>query len=66
MTRTIRLNEGVDPRMIGVEYADAKKGNHMKPPRVRWLQHELASADTLVRLGTRIAIRMPRRVDPAA
>lgn len=61
---TIRLNEGVDPSMVGVEYADAKHGRHMMPRRLRYLQRERASA--LGRQKTRIARHAGRRVRPAA
>lgn len=61
----IRMNEGVDPRMIGMEYADAKHGRHMEPRRLRYLQYDLTSASALGRLTTRVA-RHVRRQRPAA
>lgn len=61
----IRLNEGVDPRMIGVEYADTKHGRHMEPRRLRWLRHDLTGASALGRLTTRIARHVGRQ-RPAA
>lgn len=66
MTRTIPVvNEGVDPRMIGVEVADAKHGRHTKPRRLRYLQHDLTSARVLGRLTTRVARHVGRQ-RPAA
>jgi hypothetical protein len=62
----IRMNEGVDPRMIGVEVADCKQGNHMEPGRrLRWLRRDLTSASALGRLPNRIARHVGRR-RPAA
>lgn len=63
----IRLNEGVDPRMIGVEVADAKMGNHMEPGRrLRYTRHDLETASALDRVPTRHARQAGRRVRPAA
>lgn len=63
---TIRINEGVDPRMVGVEVYDAKHGRHMEPPVLRYLRRDLETTDTLARVAKRIAIRMSRRIRPAA
>lgn len=58
----IRMNEDVDPTMIGVEAADARQGNHMMPGRrLRYLRADLTSASALGRLPTRIARYVPRR-----
>jgi hypothetical protein len=65
MRRTLRLNEGVDPRMIGVEVADAKHGRHMEPRRLKYLRLDLTTAETLGRLTTRIACHVGRQ-RPAA
>lgn len=56
----------VDPRMWGIENADAKHGNHMSPRRLRYLRHDMASASQLGRVGRRIARHMSRRINPAA
>lgn len=61
----IRLNEGVDPGMIGVEYADTKHGRHMEQRRLRYLQHDLTSASALGRLTMRVARHIGRQ-RPAA
>lgn len=62
----IRFNVDVDPNMIGVEYADAKQGNHMTERRLRYLRRDLASAESLGRVGRKIARHIPRRYTPAA
>lgn len=56
----------VDPNMWGVEAADAKHGRHMNPRRLRYLRHDMASAEKLGRVGRKIARRMSRRYTPAA
>ncbi len=59
-------NEGVDPQMIGIEYADTKKGNHFSPRRLRWLRRDIMTADVLGLVPTRHAVRMSRQSRPAA
>jgi hypothetical protein len=65
MRRALRINEGVDPNMIGVEVADAKHGRHMAPRRLKYLRLDLTKADALGRLTTRVA-RHVGRARPAA
>lgn len=63
---TIRLNEGIDPNMLGIEVADAKHGRHVAPRRLRYLRRDLETADSIGTIAKRIAIRMSRRIRPAA
>ncbi len=57
----------VDPRMYGVEHHDAKHGARWSPPlNLRYLRRDMASAESLGRIGRKIARRMKRRFTPAA
>lgn len=62
----IRFNVDVDPSMLGVEYADTKKGNHIAPRTLRYLRRDMARADSLGRVGRKITRHMSRRYTPAA
>lgn len=61
----IRLNDGVDPSMVGVKAIDCNHGRHMSPRRLRYLPRDLGRAEALGRLTTRVA-RHVRRDRPAA
>jgi hypothetical protein len=71
----IRMNEGVDPNMIGMEYRECAKGAHMYATplerarmarrRLRYLEHDLTAARALGRQTTRIARHVGRK-RPAA
>ena len=66
--RTVRMNEGIDPRMIGMEYASTKQGAHLERAA---RSHKMARrdnehADQLGRMSMRHAADVPRRTDQRA